>query len=226
MNKLSSFGTRFSRVTVLSLSLLVLGISSMTWVMFCVGGGWFNYFANPELRGDSGQTPPMAAVNSLTEEEVAMRTADVSWALTEPEKPLYPVYPVEGDSIGTLTIPILEKEIPILQGTGNKELKKGAGHFLQSVLPGEADNCVISGHRETVFRKLGELQLGDLLIVETTAGVFTYAVTGTRIVEADDRTVIIPIDHAVLTLTTCYPFDTPGYYPQRYIVSADLATGQ
>lgn len=226
MNKLSSSGTRFSRVAVLSLSLMVLGISCMTWVMFCVGGGWLNYFANRELRGYSEQTPPMAAVNSLTEEEAAMRAADVSWVLTEPEKPLYPVYPVEGDNIGTLTIPILEKEIPILQGTGNKELKKGAGHFLQSVLPGEADNCVISGHRETVFRKLGELQIGDLLIVETIAGVFPYVVTGTRIVEADDKTVIIPTDHAVLTLTTCYPFDTPGYYPQRYIVSADLATGQ
>jgi len=34
--------------------------------------------------------------------------------------------------------------------------------------------------------------------------------------------VIVPIDHAVLTVTTCYPFDFIGNAPDRYIVSADL----
>jgi len=66
------------------------------------------------------------------------------------------------------------------------------------------------------------LKIGDQLIVQTSAGTFTYEVKGTRIVDEDDRTVIVPTDHAVLTLTTCYPFDTPGYSPERYIVSADL----
>ena len=102
------------------------------------------------------------------------------------------------------------------------ELKKGVGHFNQSVLPGEKDNCVFSGHRETVFRQLGKLKIGDQLIVQTSAGTFTYEVSGTRIVDAEDKTVIVPTDHAVLTLTTCYPFNTPGYFPDRYIVSADL----
>ena len=64
--------------------------------------------------------------------------------------------------------------------------------------------------------------MGDQLIVETSAGIFTYAVSGTRIVHADDRSVIVPTEQAVLTLTTCYPFDTPGYFPDRYIVSSIL----
>ena len=46
--------------------------------------------------------------------------------------------------------------------------------------------------------------------------------SGTRIVSEDDRIVIVPTDHAVLTLTTCYPFDFIGSAPERYIVSADL----
>ena len=54
------------------------------------------------------------------------------------------------------------------------------------------------------------------------AGTFTYEVKGTRIVHADDKTVIVPTDHAVLTMTTCYPFNIPGYFPDRYIVSANL----
>lgn len=141
-------------------------------------------------------------------------------------KAVYPIYPVEGDSIGTLTIPSLNLELPIFQGTEEKELKKGVGHFLQSVLPGQEDNCVLSGHRETVFRQLGKLEIGYLLIVQTSAGTFTYEVKGTRIVDADDKTVIVPTDNAVLTLTTCYPFDTPGYFPYRYIVSATLVESQ
>jgi sortase A len=131
-------------------------------------------------------------------------------------------YPAEGDSIGSLSIPVLKQELPIIQGTGGDELKKGVGHFTQSVLPGEDDNCVLSGHRDTFFTELGALKIGDQLIVQTSAGTFTYVVNGSRIVHADDKTVIVPTDHAVLTMTTCYPFDYIGNAPDRYIVSADL----
>ena len=102
------------------------------------------------------------------------------------------------------------------------DLKKGIGHFIQSVLPGEEDNCVLSGHRDTVFTKLGKLKIGDQLIVQTSAGTFTYEIKLIRIVDKDDKTVIVPTDHAVLTLTTCYPFLFIGSAPNRYILSADL----
>ena len=142
------------------------------------------------------------------------------------DKNLYPVYPSEGDVIGTLRIPTLDIDLPIIQGTGDNDLEKGVGHFVQSVLPGESDNCVLSGHRDTFFAKLGELEIGDQLTVTTSAGTFTYETSGTRIVEKNDKTVIVPTDHAVLTLTTCYPFSYVGSAPQRYIVSADLVTGK
>jgi len=103
-----------------------------------------------------------------------------------------------------------------------EELEKGVGHVTQSVLPGEEDNCVVSGHRDTVFRQIGDLKIGDQLIVETSAGTFTYEVDGTRIVHKDDKTVIVPTDHAVLTMTTCYPFYFIGDAPDRYIISAAL----
>ena len=48
---------------------------------------------------------------------------------------------------------------------------------------------------ETVFfSRLGELKIGDVLVVETSAGIYTYEITGTRIVSANDRTVIVPTD--------------------------------
>lgn len=146
----------------------------------------------------------------------------ISHVLSTQNKTLYPEYPVEGDNIGSLIIPAINRKLPIIQGTGVKELKKGVGHFTQSVLPGEEDNCVISGHRDTALRNIGNLKIKDELIVQTAAGTFTYEVSGTRIVHEDDKTVIVPMDHAVLTLTTCYPFNYIGSSPDRYIVSAVL----
>ncbi|WP_257962357.1 class D sortase [Bacillus sp. UMB0893] len=134
----------------------------------------------------------------------------------------YPERPKKGENIGSLTIPKLEAKLPIYHGTDEEELEKGVGHFAKSVLPGEKDNSVLSGHRDTVFRRLGEVGKGDLLIAETSAGKFTYKVKKVRIVDSDDRTVIVPKPRAILTVSTCYPFDFIGASPQRYILVADL----
>ena len=137
-------------------------------------------------------------------------------------KSLYPVRYKIGDQIGELDIPKLPKTLPIFHGANEDELEKGVGHFAGSVLPGEKDNSVLSGHRDTVFRQLGKIGKGDLFIVTTSAGKFTYKVRRTRIVDADDRTVIVPKPRATLTVTTCYPFSYIGNAPQRYILIADL----
>lgn len=197
-----------------SMGAIVLGLLSMGWALI-------NIQAQSAHALDTYQdfsSPP-----SMSSSEPAASSANDSVAK---DRKLYPSLPSEGDEMGSLSIPVLRIKLPIIQGTGTQELKKGVGHFIQSVLPGEEDNCVLSGHRDTVFTGLDKLEIGDLLIVETSAGVFTYAVTGTRIVDKEDRTVIVPTDHAVLTLSTCYPFGFLGNAPERYIVSADLVSGK
>jgi len=134
--------------------------------------------------------------------------------------------PKVGDVIGTLSIPKLKKTITIIEGTGSKELKLGAGHYVGSVLPGVSDNSVLAGHRDSVFRNLGELKLGDLMTVRTSYGTFVYEVHKIRIVKANDRTVIVPTKDAVLTLSTCYPFRFIGNAPKRYVVQAGLVIGE
>jgi len=135
---------------------------------------------------------------------------------------VYSPYPKIGDVIGTVSLPSLKEKLPIIEGTGDAELKRGVGHYVRSVLPGISDNSVLAGHRDSVFSQLGKLALGDPIIVRTAAGQFTYMVTKFRIVMADDRTVIVPTSYAVLTLSTCYPFRYIGNAPKRYIVTADL----
>lgn len=141
-------------------------------------------------------------------------------------KVLYSTLPKEGDLIGTLEMVSINRTVKMIQGTSRTQLKKGAGHYINSALPGEIDNCVISGHRETAFLGIGKLMVGDKIIARTSAGTFVYEVVKTRIVAADDTTVIVPSEVAMLTLTTCYPFNTPGYSPDRYIVSAILVESE
>ena len=138
----------------------------------------------------------------------------------------YSPYPKVGDVIGKITIPALKTILPIIEGTGDGELKRGVGHFIGSVLPGENDNSVLAGHRDSVFSQLGKLTLGDLVVIRTKVGEFTYQVIKFRIVQADDRTVIVPTPTAILTLSTCYPFRFIGNAPKRFIVSAKLIATQ
>ncbi|MBN8199949.1 MULTISPECIES: class D sortase [Bacillaceae] len=149
-------------------------------------------------------------------------STDVKTEQKKEQHSLYTVRPKKGEEMGVLSIPNISAHLPIFHGTDEDELEKGVGHYAGSVLPGEEDNSVLSGHRDTVFRKLGEVKIGDFLVVNTSAGEFTYKVRKIRIVDADDRTVIVPKQRATLTVTTCYPFDFIGDAPQRYILVGDL----
>lgn len=135
---------------------------------------------------------------------------------------LYPERPKTGDNIGILTIPSIRATLPIIEGTDEEELEKGVGHYKNSVLPGEPDHSILSGHRDTVFRKLGEVELNDLIIVTTSAGQFTYEVVEIYVVDKDDTSVITPTPNATLTLSTCYPFRFIGNAPQRYVIQTIL----
>lgn len=225
MNKIKLKWGKLSLFNILSLGAMILGIGCIIWAMFRI---W-----EPTHYSEASHSGNLSTKVNVDKKSLPVENADginggsnSYIAKPSPDKTLYPVYPVAGEDIGSLTIPALKRKLSILQGTDEKQLDKGVGHFTQSVLPGEKDNCVISGHRDTVFRQLGNLKIGDQLIVETSAGKFTYEVSGTRIVHADDKTVIVPFDHAVLTMTTCYPFYAIGNAPDRYIVSANLVKSE
>lgn len=130
--------------------------------------------------------------------------------------------PKPGENFGFLQIPKINLKVKVYEGTHEKELANGVGHYRRSVFPGEPDNAVLSGHRDTTFRRLGELKKGDLLQVSTKHGVFIYRVTKTWVTHASDRSVIVSHDEPILTLTTCYPFSYIGPASQRFVVQSKL----
>ncbi len=129
--------------------------------------------------------------------------------------------PAVGNAIGILDIPKIQAELPIVEGTDQDDLEKGVGHYKGSSLPKENGQIVLSGHRDSVFRRLGELKIGDPLTVKVKNGSQTYKITNTKIVNSDDKTIItLQKNKEELILTTCYPFRYVGNAPQRYIVYA------
>ena len=115
-----------------------------------------------------------------------------------------------------------EGALTIYHGTDKEKLEKGIGRYAGSVLPGENDTSVLSGQRDTVFRRIGEVERGNLLIVTTSAREFTCKVRKFRTVDANNRTVIVPKPRPTLTVTTCYPFRYIVDALERYIITADL----
>lgn len=126
-----------------------------------------------------------------------------------------------GAVIGKLLIPKLKGELPIVEGVGADDLSKGVGHDHDTLLPLDNGQIVLSGHRDTVFRGIGELKEGDTFVMQLPYGDFEYKLTRTKIVKANDRTIIVPHDTETLTVTTCYPFNFVGHAPDRYIMYAE-----
>lgn len=108
----------------------------------------------------------------------------------------------------------------VLQGSDNPTLRHGVGHIETTPLPGEPGNVAFAGHRDSFFRPLQQVQVGDDIWVDTFANRLHYRVSWFRIVKSNEISVIGPTATAALTLVTCYPFGFIGRAPDRFVVRA------
>lgn len=129
-----------------------------------------------------------------------------------------------GEQIAYMVIPKIKQKYQVYWGADAKTLKKGVGMFVSDITttPSGNGHTVLSGHRDTVFTKLGELQENDYILVEYDKRVYIYQIQKHWITDANDHTVIVAKDTPTLTLTTCYPFNYIGDAPERYIIEASL----
>ena len=123
-------------------------------------------------------------------------------------------------AIAALSIPRVQLSAVVLHGSDPHTLRRGPGHLENTALPGESGNVVIAGHRDSFFRPLRNIQVGDDIFLDTLQGRFRYQVTSLRVVSPRDVSVLEPTDEATLTLITCYPFWVLGSAPDRFVVRA------
>lgn len=122
--------------------------------------------------------------------------------------------------IGRIQIPRLGVSAIVREGVDDRTLRRAVGHVPDTARPGDAGNVAFAAHRDTFFRPLKRIRVGDRIRVSTPERDFDYVVSETRVVAPDDVSVLASTSESALTLITCYPFDMTGSAPDRFIVRA------
>ena len=121
--------------------------------------------------------------------------------------------------VAELIVPSLDVSQVVLAGDSGESLAFGPGHSFASAMPEQRGTVMISGHRDTHFRFLQNLEKGERVILKTRNSIHYYTVSKTQVL--DSRNFATDSDADELILVTCYPFNsaiTGG--TQRYLVHA------
>jgi len=142
---------------------------------------------------------------------------------TLPSVPKPHLFVEPGTPLAELSIPRLGLSTVVLEGSDEHTLRNGVGHIEYTSFPGESGNVAIAGHRDSFFRPLRNIQVGDDIMLETPGERVHYRVSSFRVVDPSEVSVVHPTPSPTLTLVTCYPFYFVGSAPNRFIVQASLA---
>ncbi|MFS3129474.1 sortase [Nocardioides sp. Bht2] len=104
---------------------------------------------------------------------------------TELASAVAPVGPIvdQGAPVALLTIPRLDVEQVVVEGTTSGDLLAGPGHRRDTALPGQVGTSVVYGRSGTYgapFAGLGDLSVGDRIEVVAGQGTTRFAVIGIR----------------------------------------------
>jgi sortase A len=109
-----------------------------------------------------------------------------------------------------------------MDGATEDHLLRGPARVEWSAAPGEDGNCIIAAHRDTQFRILQDLKMGQQIQLERGGQTYRYLVVDLQVVSPTDNRFYQATQAPMLTLVTCYPFSYFGKAPQRFIVRAQL----
>lgn len=133
---------------------------------------------------------------------------------------------------GTIVIPSIGCVLPLWDGAGKVELRYGAGRMPGSSEAGAPGNLVIFGHRMrrygSIFNRLGEVCIGDSIVIERAGQAFTYTVDAIETIEPSSLSAYIGMEKegdtgsCRITLITCTPI---GVGSHRLVITAHLASG-
>ena len=129
-------------------------------------------------------------------------------ALEDPPGRVFRRRPELGDALGRIVMPSLDRSYYLIEGTRTKDLRKGPGHYDDTVLPGERGTVGIAGHRTTngaPFRHIDSLKPRDRVILEMSDATYVYRVEKTRIVAPTEVSVKRKVGYDRLILSACHP---------------------
>jgi sortase A len=145
------------------------------------------------------------------EETIATRHETKPWAWAD----TWPVARIEVKRLHASTI--------VLAGSSGQALAFGPGHVELTPEAGERGVAVYSAHRDTHFRFLKNVAIGDEIEITRSDGKkFSYRADANSIVRFDDSGIDPLTDRYELVLSTCWPFDAMTAGPERYLLHATM----
>lgn len=127
------------------------------------------------------------------------------------------------------TWPVARLQLPdqaidqlVLAGTNGASLPFGPGHMNGSAAPAASGMIVLAGHRDTHFRFLHKLAIGDLILLQVSSNnIRRFRVTDTDVVNADLAGLVLDHDQNQLILVTCLKAGAFAFRgPHRLVVTA------
>jgi len=147
-------------------------------------------------------------------------------AFTESIASRHPVKPwswADTWPVARIEVKRLKASVIVLAGSSGQALAFGPGHVELTPDAGEPGVAVYSAHRDTHFRFLRNVVIGDEIDVTRSDGkTFRYRADATAIVRYDQSGIDPLAGGYELVLTTCWPFDALAPGPDRYILHASM----
>ena len=216
---------RWKPIHVAEVCFLLIGICCLGWVGWNwaateVDQRWSEYELNAARRGAK---PTVWGYVTGSGDKSAPETPEPE-SKTRARSVPPPPAPKVGATIGRVEMPRLRISAIVKYGSDDKTLKRAVGLVPGTALPGQPGNVGIAAHRDTFFRNLRGVKVGDVVRMTTSEGTWDYEVESTKIVRPKNVEVLDPTPHPAITLVTCYPFNYVGHAPKRFIVRAKQVT--
>jgi sortase A len=220
-------GTGRRWLVVLGVLLVVLGLASIAWGVATWRWGdpltaVYTAREQNELESELEQKRK-AFLRTAAPELPALTTVSERRGATRPVARRYRAGLTPGSATGRLLIPRLGLDVVVVYGTDSAVLRRGPGIHERTAIPGQGELVYIAGHRTTYgapFAHIDRLRPGDQATMEMPYGRYVYRVTGHRIVDDNDLSVLRSHGREELSLQACHPRFRAT---QRYIVAARLA---
>lgn len=158
-------------------------------------------------------------------EEIVEPTTNNETNNTTPKTATYTVDGEEYTVVGTLNIPSLNIEYPILSETSNKLLKVSLTKYW-GANPNEVGNMVVVGHNyknNKFFSNLSKIQHGEIVKIRDLSGkTLDYKVYDTYVIDPYDNSCTSQLTDGKteITLITCHYENGSNHATKRFVVKA------
>ena len=128
-------------------------------------------------------------------------TKEVEDVLDDGSKIIYPSF---GAQYAEIKIDSINLDAPVYWGDTEELLQQVVCQYTGSVYLGMKGNVVLAAHCNTFFYHLGEMKVGDTVVITTSYGEFTYRMAEQVLFKETDNGYVSPTEDDRLTLYTCY----------------------